>query len=224
MRILVVEDEERLARALKRGLRREGYAVDCLADGTAAELRLRVSHDDYDLVILDLTLPGKDGVDVCRDVRARSISLPVLMLTARDGTEAKVAGIDSGADDYLIKPFDFDELLARLRMLLRRPRQILPPELVVSDLVLDPAGRRVTRAGEEVVLTTKEFALLEFFARNAGQVLSREQILTHVWDEEFDSFSNVVDVHIKNLRGKIDHGRRDSVVETVRGLGYRLKR
>jgi two-component system OmpR family response regulator len=223
MRVLVIEDEERLARALKQGLEREGYAVDCLADGADAEYRLRVSHEEYDLVILDLGLPGMDGIDVCRRLRAVSIGLPVLMLTARDGTEAKVTGMDSGADDYLVKPFDFDELLARLRMLLRRPRQMLPPPLAVGDLVLDPARRRATSGGRDIVLTTKEFTLLELFVRHAGQVLSRDQILSHVWDAEFDSFSNVVDVHVRNLRRKIDRDRGDSLLETVRGLGYRLR-
>jgi two-component system OmpR family response regulator len=223
MRVLVVEDEERLARALKQGLEREGYAVDCLADGSDAEFRLRVSHEEYDLVILDLGLPGMDGVEVCRRLRAASVELPVLMLTARDGTEAKVIGMDSGADDYLVKPFDFDELLARLRMLLRRPRETLPPQLVVGDLIVDPARRCVTCAGRDVALTTKEFTLLEFFVRHPGQVLSRDQILSHVWDAEFDSFSNVVDVHVRNLRRKIDGDRCGSLLETVRGLGYRLR-
>lgn len=223
MRILIVEDERRLAEALKRGLGREGYAVDTLFTGEDAELELEADHEEYDLVILDVMLPGIDGVQVCRDLRAKRISIPILMLTARDSTRDKVLGMDSGADDYLVKPFAFEELLARIRMLLRRPPVLLPAQLAVGDLVLDPTQRRVTRGHKEIALTAKEFALLELLMRNAGQVLSREQIMAHVWEAGFDSFSNVVDVHVKNLRKKIDHGRGDSLLQTVRGLGYRLK-
>jgi DNA-binding response OmpR family regulator len=223
MRILVVEDEQRLARALKRGLEREGYAVDAVFTGEDAEMELEVDGEEYDLVILDLMLPGIDGVQVCRDLRAKAIAIPVLMLTARDATRDKVLGMDSGADDYLVKPFAFEELLARIRMLLRRPPVLLPAKLSVGELALDPARRRVTRGGREIALTAKEFGVLEVLMRNAGQVLSREQIMAHVWDSQFDSFSNVVDVHVKNLRKKIDHARGKSLVETVREVGYRLK-
>jgi DNA-binding response OmpR family regulator len=224
MRVLIVEDEPHMARTLKKGLEREGYAVDCEADGEKAWVRLQMSLDDYDLVILDVMLPGMSGLDLCRALRAASIQVPVLMLTARDATEDKIVGLDSGADDYLVKPFDFDELLARMRTLLRRPRETLPPELVVGDLVIDPVRRSATRAGKEIELTTKEFTLLEFLARNAGLVLTREQIIAHVWDAELDSFSNLVDVHVSNLRKKIDHGERVGLLETIRGVGYRLKR
>jgi DNA-binding response OmpR family regulator len=223
MRILVVEDERRLAAALKRGLEREGYAVDAVFTGEDAEAELEVGREEYDLVILDVMLPGIDGVQVCRDLRAKTIAIPVLMLTARDATRDKVLGMDSGADDYLVKPFAFEELLARIRMLLRRPPVLLPAKLSVGELALDPARRRVTRGGREIALTAKEFGVLEVLMRNAGQVLSREQIMAHVWDSQFDSFSNVVDVHVKNLRKKIDHARGKSLVETVREVGYRLK-
>jgi DNA-binding response OmpR family regulator len=224
MRVLIAEDEPHMARTLKKGLEREGYAVDCEADGERAWVRLQMSLDDYDLVILDVMLPGMSGLDLCRALRTASIPVPVLMLTARDATEDKIVGLDSGADDYLVKPFDFDELLARMRTLLRRPRETLPPELVVGDLVIDPVRRSATRAGKEIELTTKEFTLLEFLARNAGLVLTREQIIAHVWDAELDSFSNLVDVHVSNLRKKIDHGERVGLLETIRGVGYRLKR
>jgi DNA-binding response OmpR family regulator len=223
MRILIVEDERRLVGALKRGLEREGYAVDALFSGEDAAAGLEAAPEEYDVVILDVMLPGIDGVQVCRDLRAEGIAIPILMLTARDSTRDKVLGMDSGADDYLVKPFAFEELLARLRMLLRRPPVLLPAQLTVGELVLDSARRRVTRRGREIRLTAKEFALLELLMRNAGQVLSREQIMAHVWDAEFDSFSNVVDVHVKNLRKKVDDGRGDSLLETVRELGYRLR-
>jgi DNA-binding response OmpR family regulator len=224
MRVLIVEDELHMARTLKKGLEKEGYAVDCEADGESAALRLQVNRDEYDLVILDVMLPGISGIELCRALRRASIPIPVLMLTARDTTEDKVVGLDSGADDYLVKPFDFDELLARMRTLLRRPPETLSPELVVGELVIDTARRRATRAGREIALTTKEFTLLEFLSRNAGQVLTREQILAHVWDAELDSFSNLVDVHMGNLRKKIDHGESVKLLETIRGVGYRLKK
>ncbi len=222
MRLLVVEDTEKLARALKRGLEKEGYAVDTLGDGLAAQTRLRGRSDEYDLVVLDVMLPGLDGFAVCRDMRVRGVTVPVLMLTARDTTTDKVTGLDSGADDYLVKPFAFEELLARVRTLLRRPRAALPTTLVAGDLVLDPASRTVRRAGGEIELTTKEFALLEFLLRHQGEVLSRERILDHVWDEEFDAFSNVIDVHLKNLRRKLDRPGEPSMIRAVRGVGYVL--
>jgi DNA-binding response OmpR family regulator len=223
MRVLVVEDEEKLARTLQRGLEREGYAVDVVLDGTQALTRLRVNHEDYDLAVLDVMLPGVDGLSVCRRLRADGVALPILMLTARDATADKVAGLDSGADDYLVKPFAFEELVARIRTLLRRPPQVLPPRLQVGDLALEPHSRLVTRGGREISLTTKEFALLEYFMRNAGEVLTREQIMSHAWDFEFDGFSNVVDVHVKNLRAKIDAKGGPKLFHTVRGVGYVLR-
>jgi len=223
MRLLVVEDDAGLAGALQRGLSYEGYAVDCVGDGCQAATQAEVHRGDYDLVILDLMLPGLSGLEVCRRLRDRQVSLPILVLTARDATEDKVDALDAGADDYLVKPFAFAELLARIRTLLRRPPDLLPPRLVVRDLTLDPATRRVWRRDTEIALTTKEFALLELFMRNAGQVLEREQILAHLWDIGFDSFSNVVDVHVKNLRKKLDRGRQERLLVTVRGVGYQLK-
>jgi DNA-binding response OmpR family regulator len=227
MLILVVEDEEKLARALSRGLQREGYAVDYVLDGSKARNRLRSRGDDYDLIILDWMLPGVDGLTLCREARARGQSVPILMLTARDETGDKVAGLDGGADDYLVKPFAFDELLARVRTLLRRPARVLPPVLRHGDLTLDPAGRTVELAGRSLDLTTREFALLEYFLRHRGEVLSRERILDHVWDSEYDAFSNVVDVHVKNLRKKLadvaPEGAEADLFVTVRGVGYGLK-
>jgi len=222
MRLLVVEDAEKLARTLKRGLEQEGYAVDTLADGRLAQTRLRSRHDEYDVVVLDVMLPGIDGYAICRDLRERGVTVPVLMLTARDTTADKVTGLDSGADDYLVKPFAFEELVARVRTLLRRPRSALPMTLAVGDLVLDPGARTVRRGPAPVELTAKEFALLEMLMRHPGEVLSRERILDHVWDDEYDAGSNVIDVHLKNLRRKIDRPGTPSLFKTVRGVGYSL--
>lgn len=223
MRLLIVEDEEKLAEALKKGLEKQGYAVDLVPDGEAAQRRIEMSHNDYDLVILDLMLPKKDGLDVCKEVRAKGINVPILVLTARDALDYKVSALDLGADDYLVKPFSFEELVARVRALLRRPEQTLPTELKVKDLYLNTATRKVTRNGKEVSLTLKEFSLLEYLMRHPNQVLSREQIWDHLWDFAADSFSNVVDVHVKNLRKKIDDGTHQKLLETIRGVGYRLK-
>lgn len=221
MRLLVVEDEERLARALQRGLSREGYAVDVLGDGRRALTRLS-GDEEYDLVVLDIVLPGLDGLSVCRTLREQGRGIPVLMLTARDSVRDKVAGLDSGADDYLVKPFAFAELVARVRTLLRRPPAVLPPRLLVGDLELEPVTQRVTRSGRDIGLTAKEFALLEYFMRHEGEVLSRDTILSHAWEFEYDGVSNVVDVHVRNLRKKIDaHGSR--LFHTVRGAGYVLR-
>ena len=219
----MVEDEVRLASALERGLSREGYAVDVLHDGGKALTRLRNCHDEYDLAILDVMLPGTDGFQICRRLRDEDVHLPILMLTARDATRDKVEGLDSGADDYLVKPFEFDELFARMRTLLRRPLQVLPPRLELADLVLEPDSRKVTRGGEQVLLTAKEFALLEYFLRHPGEVLSRERLLAHAWEYEFDGFSNVVDVHLSNLRKKIDRPGQHRLFHTVRRVGYVLK-
>jgi DNA-binding response OmpR family regulator len=223
MRLLVVEDEEKLALTLQRGLKREGYAVDVILDGAEALTRIQVHHEDYDLAVLDVMLPGVDGLSICRRLRAAGVGLPILMLTARDATADKVAGLDSGADDYLVKPFAFEELVARIRTLLRRPPQALPPRLQVGDLALEPHSRQVTRGGREIALTTKEFSLLEYFMRNAGEVLTREQIVSHAWDFDFDGFSNVVDVHVSNLRAKIDAKGSPKLFHTVRGVGYVLR-
>ena len=223
MRILIVEDAKKLALALKRGLEGEGYAVDTIFDGLSARKRLTARADEYDLVVLDVMLPGLDGMTLCRELRARGLTTPVLMLTAKAAVADRVSGLDSGADDYLVKPFAFAELLARIRTLLRRPRQTLPTELKVDDLVLDPASRTVRRADQPIALTTKEFALLELFMRNAGRVLSRDEILAHAWDEEYDSFSNIIDVYVNRLRKKVDLEGRPSLFNTVRGVGYGIR-
>lgn len=223
MRILIVEDEEKLAKALKKGLETEGYAVDYILDGEAGQRRIELSHKDYDLVVLDLMLPKKDGFEICKNVRALGITLPILVLTARDATDDKVSALDIGADDYLVKPFSFEELNARIRALLRRPEQSLPTELVAKDLILNATTRKVYRKNKEIELTLKEFGLLEYLMRHANQVLTREQILDHLWDFAFDSFSNIVDVHMKNLRKKIDYGHSEQLLETIRGVGYKIK-
>jgi len=223
MRLLVVEDEEKLARTLQRGLERDGYAVDVVLDGRQALTRLLVNHQDYDLALLDVMLPGVDGMGVCRRLRSDGVGLPILMLTARDTTADRVAGLDCGADDYLVKPFAFEELVARIRTLLRRPPQVLPPRLEVGDLTLEPHSRVVIRGGREVTLTAKEYSLLEYFMRHVGEVLTREQIMGHAWDFDYDGFSNVVDVHVKNLRRKIDVKGSAKLFHTVRGVGYVLR-
>ncbi len=229
MRILIVEDAVKLAAALARGLEAEGYAVDVLNDGSAARRRLAARRGDpaslpYDLVILDVMLPGVDGLRLCRELRDWGFALPVLMLTARDAVPDRIAGLDSGADDYLVKPFAFEELLARMRTLLRRPPHTLSPQLRVGDLTLDPAAQRVTLAGADVALSGKEFRLLELFLRHPDEVLSRDRILDSLWDEEYDGFSNIVDVYVGRLRRKIDRGAGVSRLETVRGAGYKLSR
>ena len=210
-----------MAALLKRGLEEEGYAVDVSGDGQDA--LFRATQIDYDAIVLDAMLPLLDGYEMCREMRARQRWSPVLMLTARDGVGDRVRGLDAGADDYLVKPFAFAELAARLRALMRRGAGERPTVLEVSDLRLDPATHVVTRAGEEVELTAKEFALLELLMRHPGQVLTRTRILEHVWDFAFDPVSNVVDQYVAYLRRKIDrpYGRED--LETVRGTGYRLR-
>jgi DNA-binding response OmpR family regulator len=223
MRILIVEDEEKLAISLKKGLEREGFSADYVLDGEEAEKRITYHHGDYDVIMMDVMLPKKDGYAICKEIRSVGIDTPVLMLTAKSGTEDKIVGLDSGADDYLIKPFSFEELLARLRALLRRPHESLPKELRVDDLVLNTVTRTVIRREKEITLTLKEFELLEYLMRNKDRVLNREQILSHAWDFNFDSFSNVIDVHIKNLRRKVDGPYAKKLIETVRGVGYRIK-
>lgn len=223
MKILVVEDDEKLNAALKMGLEKEGYAVDGLFDGKSAEKRLLLNHQDYDLVILDLSLPEKTGLEICKSIRSNNISVPVLILTGHDATSDKVTALDAGADDYLTKPFSILELTARVRALLRRPQKADPSELKVLDIVLNPANRKVTRAGKEIELTLKEYSILEYLMHNVNQVVTRDQLLDHVWDFNFDSFSNIVDVHITNLRKKLNGKSGNNCIETVRGVGYRLK-
>ncbi len=223
MKLLIVEDEEKLAKSLKKGLEKEGYAVDYVLDGEAGQRRIELGRKDYDLIILDLMLPKRNGFEVAKNVREQNILTPILVLTARDTTEDKIVALDGGADDYLVKPFSFEELLARIRALLRRPEQLIPTEIKIKDLILNTVTRRVLRNDQEIPLTLKEFGLLEYLMRHPNQVLSREQILDHLWDFAFDSFSNVVDVHVKNLRKKVDNGHHEKLLETIRGVGYRIK-
>ena len=223
MKILLVEDEEKLADALKRGLELQGYTVDVISDGAKALTRISLHRTDYDVVILDLMLPSKDGHEVCKQMRAKDITVPILVLTARAETETKVQLLMSGADDYLVKPFSFAELNARLQALLRRPNEALPQVLRSGDIELNPSTRRAMRGGEEIPLTLKEYGLLEYFMRRPDQVVNREDLLTHLWDFNYVGFSNVVDVHVKNLRRKLDSKDADGVLETVRGIGYRLR-
>jgi len=221
MRVLVVEDEVKMARLLERGLEEEGYAVDVATTG--AEAVWAATENPYDAVILDVMLPDVDGFEVCRRLRADGRWAPILMLTAREAVSDRVAGLDAGADDYLAKPFSFNELFARLRALLRRRAEERPTILRVGDLTLDPATREVRRAGRPVVLTAKEFGLLEFFMRRPGEVLSRTRLIEHVWDFGYDGDSNVVDVYVGYLRRKIDRPFGRHSIETVRGAGYRLR-
>ena len=222
MKILLVEDEQKLADAIVKGLGLEGYTVDHIADGKKALTRISLHRSDYDLIILDLMLPSMDGYEICKEIRAQNIATPILILTARNETDTKVQLLSSGADDYLVKPFSFAELVARLRALMRRPNETLPETLRSGDIELNLAERRVTRDGKEITLTLKEFGLLEYFMRHPNQVVNREDLLNHLWDFNYVGFSNVVDVHVKNLRRKLGGGNDDNVLETVRGIGYRL--
>ena len=221
MRILIVEDEGKLAAALKRGLENESYAVDLAADGEEGLGLAEV--ESYDLLLLDLMLPKLDGVDLCRRLRAQGRQIPILMLTARDAIEHRVAGLDSGADDYLVKPFALPELLARVRALVRRTGPSKDPVLRVADLEIDTVTRQVRRAGRPIALTSKEYAILEYFARNPNRVLSRLQIAEHVWDYDFVAMSNVVDVYVRYLRRKLGDDREPPLLRTIRGAGYQLK-
>jgi len=218
MRVLLVEDDERLSGSLTRGLRGEGYAVDVAATGAQAISRAQIY--DYDLVILDVMLPGPDGVTVCRTLREAGSWCPVLMLTARDGVADRIRGLDAGADDYLIKPFDFGELVARVRALMRRGAPERPAVLTAGDLEVDPATRSVTRAGTRVGLSAREFAVVEFLARRAGQVVSRTELLEHVWDRNYQGSTNVVDVYVGYLRRKLENPFGRPLIHTVRGAGY----
>ena len=221
MRALVVEDGSKMAALLRRGLQEEGFAVDVAANGEDGSWL--GTENEYDVILLDVMLPDVDGFEVCRRLRAADRWAPILMLTARDGVQDRVAGLDAGADDYLTKPFSFDELFARVRALLRRGPSERPAVLEVGDLSLDPATRRVTRDGREIDLTPKEFGLLELFLRHPGEALTRTRILEHVWDFAYDGDSNVVDVYVRYLREKVDRPFERRSIETVRGVGYRLR-
>jgi len=220
MKILVVEDEERVAQFIQKGLKEEGHAVDVAYDGEDGGFLAEVN--DYDLIILDLMLPKKNGLQTCKEIRDHGVNTPVLMLTARDSVEDKVRGLDAGADDYLAKPFAFEELLARVRALLRRQSESKTPTLKIADLELDPMSRQVTRSGKPIRLTTKEYALLEYLLRNPKKVLSRTLIGEHVWDMNFDPESNVIDVYVSHLRTKVDKGFEPPLIHTLRGQGYIL--
>ncbi|MCX8161311.1 MAG: response regulator transcription factor [Candidatus Saccharicenans sp.] len=221
MRILVIEDERKIAEFIRRGLKEEGYSVDVAYDGEQGYRLARIN--EYDLIILDLMLPGLNGLEICRQLRQDKLTVPILILTVKDSVQDKVTGLDSGANDYLTKPFAFEELLARCRALLRGYGVSEPTRLRVADLELDLLTRRVTRAGQEISLTQKENSLLEYLMRNAGRVVTRTMIAEHVWDMNFDSFTNVIEVYINRLRNKIDRGFNRPLIHTIRGRGYILK-
>lgn len=220
MRVLVVEDEASIADFLQRGLAEAGYAVDVAEDGEEAVSWVETAP--YDLVVLDRMLPRRDGLSVCRELRGRGLRMPILMLTARDTVDDRVAGLDAGADDYLVKPFAFAEVLARMRALLRREPLTHAPILQISDLAIDTTTRAVTRNNIPIMLTSKEYSLLEYMARHVNHVLTRDMIAAHVWDYSFDNITNVIDVHIRALRRKIDEPFEHKLIHTVRGAGYRL--
>jgi two-component system copper resistance phosphate regulon response regulator CusR len=220
MRVLLVEDDPRIARFVSRGLEEQSYAVDLAANGDDALYQVEIN--DYDLVILDVMIPGKDGFATCRAIRDLGKRMPVLMLTARDAVDDRITGLDSGADDYLTKPFEFGELLARLRALLRRPRELRPGRMIVGDLELDTASQTAKRGNRSISLTAKEYALLEFLARNANRVVGRSEIAEHVWDESFDPFSNLIEVYVNRLRRKLGDHDGKPILQTRRGSGYIL--
>ena len=220
MRVLLVEDEQRIADFVRKGLSEQGYAVDVACDGDEAIAWAEAA--EFDVIVLDLMLPVRDGIDVCRALRARGLRTPILMLTARDAVEDRVRGLNSGADDYLVKPFAFAELLARLQALTRRGPLMMGPVLRVDDLLLDTTTREASRQGTTIALTSKQYALLEYLMRHPHQVLTRTMIAEHVWNYDFDNATNVIDVHIRNLRRKIDDPFPTKLIHTVRGTGYRI--
>ncbi len=220
MRILVVEDDRKVSGFLKRGLQEEHYAVDLCPDGDEATYMAQLNP--YDVIILDVMLPGRDGFSVCRELRENGVLTPILMLTAKDAVEDRVAGLSEGADDYLTKPFSFEELLARIRALLRRSQDYKTPMLRVADLELDPVRRHVSRDGRKIILTGREYALLECLMRNRGRILTPSMILEHVWDMNYDGGSNIVNVYISHLRNKVDKDHSVKLIRTIRGHGYTI--
>jgi two-component system copper resistance phosphate regulon response regulator CusR len=220
MRVLLVEDDPRIARFVAKGLREQTYAVDVAETGEQALYQAAINT--YDVIVLDVMIPAPDGFAVCKELRSAGQRMPILMLTARDAVEDRIEGLDRGADDYLTKPFEFRELLARLRALLRRPSDLQPSRFTVADLVIDTAGQTVSRGGQAIPMTAKEYALTEFLARNAGRVVGRAEIAEHVWDEEFDPFSNLIEVYVNRVRRKIDGGNAKPLLHTRRGAGYVL--
>lgn len=221
MRILLVEDEKKLSAVIKRGLKEVHYAVDHADNGD--EALFLAETNPYDLIILDIMLPGKDGIYICRHLRKNKNDTPILMLTARDNVDDKISGLDSGADDYLTKPFSFPEFLAHVRALLRRKNTEKSTRLKVADLDLDQVTRKVYRGSKEIVLTPTEYSLLEYFMLNVGQVLTRTMIYEHVWSNDFDGFSNVINIYVNYLKKKIDHGHEKQLFHSLRGVGYILK-
>ena len=220
MRILVVEDDKKVAAFLQKGLREEQYAVDVCRDGEDAAYEAQIHP--YDVIILDIMLPGKDGFTICKELRENNVLTPILMLTAKDSLEDKVPGLSEGADDYLTKPFSFEELLARIRALLRRSQDYKTGSLKVADLELDPLRHTVQRAGKPITLSGKEYALLEYLLRNKGIILSQSKIIDHVWDRNYDGTSNLINVYINHLREKIDKDADVKLIKTVRGQGYKI--
>jgi DNA-binding response OmpR family regulator len=221
MKIIIIEDQQGLAKLIKNGLESEGFTVDLAFDGEAGFRKISMHHGDYDLAVLDWMLPKMNGDEICRQIRSKKIEIPILMLTAKDSSKDMIVGLGLGADDYLTKPFSFDVLVARIRALLRRPKSTLPINLSANGLVLNPATKRVFLCKKEIFLTLKEFSLLEYLMRNKGVVLTRDQIIGNIWDFAFDSFANVVDVHITNIRKKIGDSE-GKIIQTVRGVGYRM--
>src|SRR5688572_27031862 len=221
MRLLFAEDDKQLLTAIARGLREAGHEVEQATTGGQA-LTLALAGE-YDVIILDVLLPGKSGIVVCRAIRESGNRIPILMLTALDAVDHRIAGLDAGADDYLTKPFDFGELLARLRALTRRHRDTAPPRLVIGDLEIDNERRTVKRAGREITLTAREFTLLQYLAQHVGRVVTRAELMEHVWDDTQTNYSNIIDVYAGRLRRKIDEGERDAIFTTVRGVGFRLE-
>ncbi|HEX6944333.1 MAG TPA: response regulator transcription factor [Gemmatimonadaceae bacterium] len=221
MRLLFAEDDKQLLTAIARGLREAGHEVDQATTGGQALTLAQAG--EYDVIILDVLLPGKSGIIVCRTIREGGNRVPILMLTALDAVEHRIAGLDAGADDYLTKPFDFGELLARLRALTRRHREAAPPRLVIGDLEIDNERRTVRRGGREITLTGREFTLLQFLAQNAGRAVSRAELMEHVWDDNRGTYSNIIDVYAARLRKKVDEGEREAMFSTVRGVGFRLE-
>ena len=218
MRILLVEDDVRIADFISKGLRENSYAVDVAVNGDEGTYMAAINT--YDLFILDVNLPGISGFQVCSELRQSGIHNPILMLTARDALEDRITGLDTGADDYLTKPFEFRELLARLRALLRRHAEVRPRKLIISDLEIDTVSQTASLAGKEIRLTAKEYSLLEFLALNKGKVVSRQEISEHVWDDSFDPFSNLIEVYVRRLRNKLGDGRTGHLINTRRGAGY----
>ena len=221
MRLLLVEDEKKVASHIKKGLEGEGYAVDVAINGEDASSMARAY--DYDLLILDVMLPGKNGIQILKELRDSEQDTPVILLTAKNSTEEKILGLDLGADDYLTKPFEFEELCARIRAILRRHESVKTTKLVIADLELNPVTHEVKRAGQKIDLTQKEYALLEYLLYNQGKILTRTMIVEHVWDQDFDSFTNVVDVYVNHLRSKLDQPFEKKLLQTVRGFGYVLR-